>query len=149
MTPNELQQLADKLPEGVAWGAPLAPEIAQHLAQAPSLKPVRLSDDEIATAWNVAHGRMLDKPGAYDLDEFDSEFANAIMDAMQAKDAGPMVSRIEELEALLLWSLYHHQGGSSGVGLPIRCALGIGQHEPLTKEQIAKAKEALVKWEGK
>lgn len=46
------------------------------------------------------------------------------------------------LSALLLWALYHHQGGSSEVGQPIRRALGIGQYDPLTPSQIEMAKSA-------
>ncbi len=43
-------------------------------------------------------------------------------------------------DGLLLWALYHHQGGSSPVGQPIRKILGIGQHDHLTPGQIALAK---------
>lgn len=42
--------------------------------------------------------------------------------------------------AALLWVLWHHQGGSSPVGQPIRFALGMGQHDRLTDSQIAEAK---------
>ena len=42
--------------------------------------------------------------------------------------------------AALLWVLWHHQGGSSPVGQPIRFALGMGRHERMTDVQIAKAK---------
>ena len=53
-------------------------------------------------------------------------------------------SRIEtiqsEEQAALLWTLWHHQGGSSHIGQPIRKLLGIGQHDRLTDEQIAEAK---------
>ncbi len=51
--------------------------------------------------------------------------------------------RTPDLTGLLLWALYHHQGGSSPVGQPIRAALGIGQHDVLTKRQIAWAKRAV------
>lgn len=37
---------------------------------------------------------------------------------------------------LLYWVLYHHQGGSSHIGQPIRRALGIGQYDAMTDEQI-------------
>lgn len=37
---------------------------------------------------------------------------------------------------LLYWVLYHHQGSSSHIGQPIRRALGIGQHDAMTDEQI-------------
>jgi len=40
----------------------------------------------------------------------------------------------------LLWVLWHHQGGSSDVGQPIRFALGMGQHEHLSDHQIREAK---------
>lgn len=42
--------------------------------------------------------------------------------------------------AALLWVLWHHQGGSSPVGQPIRFALGMGAHEPLNEHQVAEAK---------
>lgn len=48
---------------------------------------------------------------------------------------------INEIEGLLLWALYHHQGGKSEIGQPIRKLLGIGQFDNLTDEQIARAKE--------
>lgn len=48
---------------------------------------------------------------------------------------------VNEQHPGLLWALYHHQGGNSPVGQPIRAALGIGQHDRLTDEQIAKAKQ--------
>jgi hypothetical protein len=42
--------------------------------------------------------------------------------------------------APLLWVLYHHQGGSSPVGQPIRTYLGMGEHERLTPQQIRAAR---------
>lgn len=46
----------------------------------------------------------------------------------------------QQMEAALLWTLYHHQGGSSHIGQPIRKLLGIGQHDRMTDDQIAEAK---------
>ena len=46
-----------------------------------------------------------------------------------------------QMESALLWTLYHHQGGSSNIGQPIRKLLGIGQHDRMTDEQIAEAKK--------
>lgn len=46
----------------------------------------------------------------------------------------------QQMEAALLWTLYHHQGGSSHIGQPIRKLLDIGQHDRLTDEQLAQAK---------
>lgn len=42
--------------------------------------------------------------------------------------------------AALLWVLWHHQGGSSDVGQPIRYALGMGQHEHLNDHQVREAR---------
>jgi hypothetical protein len=44
------------------------------------------------------------------------------------------------MEALLLWALYHHQGGNSAVGQPIRRMLGYGPHEHLRPEHVERAK---------
>ena len=48
----------------------------------------------------------------------------------------------EHKRGLLLWALYHAQGGSSPVGQPIRRHLGIGQHDHMTPEQIGDAARA-------
>lgn len=42
--------------------------------------------------------------------------------------------------AAIAWVLWHHQGGSSPVGQPLRFALGMGQHDRMTDHQIAEAK---------
>lgn len=47
----------------------------------------------------------------------------------------------QQMESALLWTLWHHQGGSSHIGQPIRKLLGIGQHERMTDEQIKQAKK--------
>ena len=47
---------------------------------------------------------------------------------------------VRRMHGLLLWALYHHQGASSPVGQPIRRALGIGEHDHMTPEQIELAK---------
>jgi hypothetical protein len=46
--------------------------------------------------------------------------------------------------AALLWVLWHHQGGSSKVGQPIRFALGMEQHQPLSEYQVREAQ----RWEA-
>lgn len=53
-----------------------------------------------------------------------------------------MRTQLAERDALLLWALYHHQGGKSEVGQPIRQLLEIGQHDHLTNEQIERASKA-------
>jgi len=50
--------------------------------------------------------------------------------------------RMHDLEDLLLWVLYHHQGGSSHIGQPIRKALGIEPYADLTNAQIERGKFA-------
>lgn len=45
----------------------------------------------------------------------------------------------DSARAALVWVLYHHQGGSSPVGQPIRFALGMGVDEPLKATQIGEA----------
>jgi hypothetical protein len=42
--------------------------------------------------------------------------------------------------APLLWVLWHHLGANSPVGQPIREYLGMGQFEPMSKEQVESAK---------
>jgi hypothetical protein len=49
--------------------------------------------------------------------------------------------KLQQMESALLWTLWHHQGGSSHIGQPIRKLLGIGQHDRMTDEQLAQAKE--------
>ncbi|MHB0978437.1 MAG: hypothetical protein ACYC1K_03510 [Minisyncoccota bacterium] len=49
-------------------------------------------------------------------------------------------SELRNVRGLLLWALYHHQGGSSVVGQPIRKVLGIGEYDHMTHEQIEEFK---------
>ncbi|UQY33788.1 hypothetical protein K8U54_19045 [Pseudomonas fulva] len=56
-----------------------------------------------------------------------------------------MADRATKMEGLLLWSLYHQQGGKSEVGQPIRRLLGIEQHAELTPAQIDQAHAAACK----
>ena len=64
-------------------------------------------------------------------------------------EIGRLRAEVEALRAdaalkrdLLLWALYHAQGGSSRVGQAIRRHLGIEQHARLTPEQIKDAERA-------
>lgn len=56
--------------------------------------------------------------------------------------AGEAKDKLDRYEGLLLWALYHHQGGSSPVGQPIRRALDMGAHDELTPEQVTAATAA-------
>ncbi|HHQ6589197.1 TPA: DUF551 domain-containing protein [Serratia fonticola] len=46
----------------------------------------------------------------------------------------------DEIKQVLLWALWHHLGGCSDIGQPIRKFLGIGANERLTDEQLITAK---------
>lgn len=48
----------------------------------------------------------------------------------------------QHFRGLLLWALYHHQGATSPVGLPIRKALDIPVFDSLSEEEIVIAKLA-------
>ena len=52
------------------------------------------------------------------------------------REAAEQQLEIERLRGCLLWLLWHHQGASSPTGQPIRRALGIDQHAPMTEAQI-------------
>lgn len=54
----------------------------------------------------------------------------------------------DELLAALLWVIWHHQGGSSDTGQPIRRLLGIGPHDRLTNEQLLLAKSFSTNMKG-
>ncbi|WP_186163401.1 hypothetical protein [Burkholderia gladioli] len=77
----------------------------------------------------------------------------AKIDAAPAAPAAPAAEPTftDAGRAALAWVLWHHQGGSSFVGQPIRYALGMGQHEELSDAQIAEAKSIarLCKFPGK
>lgn len=49
--------------------------------------------------------------------------------------------------AAIAWVLWHHQGGSSPIGQPLRFALGMGDHDPLPEWRIAEAKR-YAEWAG-
>ena len=99
---------------------------------------------QIVASWNARadHGNQWDDLG----EDEKIEWAVAC-----AKAAPPAVVEPLELSpdftdtarAALLWVLWHHQGGSSPVGQPIRFALGMGQHDRLNEHQLSEAK----RWE--
>ena len=51
-----------------------------------------------------------------------------------------MQSLNPEVFAAICLALWHHQGGSSPVGQPLRPMLGLGQHDHMTPDQIEAAK---------
>lgn len=46
----------------------------------------------------------------------------------------------DTVRGAIAWVLYHHQGGSSAIGKPLRYALGLGAHEDMPTHLIQQAK---------
>ena len=63
------------------------------------------------------------------------------VEALEAQAA-----EVEALRGAVLWVLWHHQGGSSPVGQPIRRALGIGAHDRLSDGQVQAAMQWAMQW---
>lgn len=103
----------------------------------------------IAAFWRVAphtEGTRLDYRKLF---EEAAASLGAINEILGIDDDGcgsPIASieRVKHWKGLLLWALFHSQGSSSNVGQPIRSALGIDVHAPLTTEQVSTAREAAV-----
>ncbi len=76
------------------------------------------------------------------------ENAQAIFTAINAMQAD--IDRLrkerEDMEGLLLWSLWHHQGSGSPVGRPIRKFLRMGKHQALLVGQAHHAREVVAKF---
>jgi hypothetical protein len=68
----------------------------------------------------------------------------AAIDAMQAQIDSLRKER-EDMEGLLLWALWHHQGASSPVGRPIRKFLRMEQHQALLVGQAHHAREVVAR----
>lgn len=75
--------------------------------------------------------------------------ANLLEEAIiKAKNNAPVAAAPDEMSpeftdtarAAIAWVLWHHQGGSSPIGQPLRFALGMGDHDPLPDWRIAEAK---------
>lgn len=73
---------------------------------------------------------------------YQSHLADELAPSTRVYDADYVDEVSEKLIGLLLWALYHHQGGSSPVGQPVRRALGIDAHARLTEKQVTLAKQA-------
>lgn len=108
-----------------------------------------------ASKWSKQTGNVLDKTTA-DLLGWLTGYLNGQADApnhvehhldmvvsnpVQAEAPTEMSPEFTDTaRAALLWVLWHHQGGSSKVGQPIRFALGMGQHDHLNDHQVSEAK---------
>jgi len=79
------------------------------------------------------------EPAGWDVPHLPGTTGDSLEDGMAAlARAEPEFT--DTARAALLWVLWHHQGGSSKVGQPIRFALGMGAHDHLTEDQVAEAK---------
>lgn len=58
----------------------------------------------------------------------------------QLRPRPPEPEFTDAARSALLWVLWSHQGASSDVGQAIRFALGMGRHDRMTDEQLARAK---------
>lgn len=105
----------------------------------------------------VEAGRAAMK-AAPDLGGIVSQYTPEVMDvyaAMLAAAPTPPGGEVVEMSpeftdsarAALAWVLFHHQGGSSPVGQPIRFALGMGRHDELQAWRIDEAKRYAA-WAG-
>lgn len=87
----------------------------------------------------------LDHPGFYRNTQLGEVLRRVLSAALSAHqpvgEPGEMSPEFTDTaRAAIAWVLWHHQGGSSPVGQPLRFALGMGQHDRMTDHQIAEAK---------
>lgn len=108
----------------------------QPVVQGGDITPARA---EFIAAWNDLPDKLRPHPGLKRLHR-----AGLALAAAPAGVVGEPVEMSPEFtdtpRAALLWVLWHHQGGRSPVGQPIRYALGMGAHDPLSDHQVAEAK---------
>lgn len=118
------------------WAAHIYREMAdrQRVPGGWKLVPVEPTCDMLAAMsgeWHPSrHGKAREQYAAM--------LAAAPEAQAQAKEISPEFT--DTARAALLWVLWHHQGGSSDVGQPIRFALGMGQYEKLNAHQVREAK---------
>lgn len=96
--------------------------------------------DDLSDALDALEELPDDQPGWTMHGPAKAEWALRALLAAEAK-RGEVPDITDTARAALLWVLWHHQGGSSPVGQPIRFALGMGQHEHLSDSQVADAKQ--------
>lgn len=96
-----------------------APAILFLLESAGPTLPI--TDDDLAWARSEIAGEPQPKPAEGGAVEMSPEFTDTARGA-------------------IAWVLYHHQGGSSAIGKPLRYALGLGAHEDMPTHLIQQAK---------
>jgi hypothetical protein len=112
---------------------------------APDIAEVERLVHAYADAKVVRYGLLAELPHMADPEQACTALLDAVRGVLaerdQFRDAAKMVLGFSDTaRAALLWVLWYHQGGSSPVGQPIRFALGIGQHDHLSDEQVSDAK---------
>lgn len=90
----------------------------------------------------VVHSDVLPNAEGKYRHEFMSDFRIGVQAELYARPIPAEMSPefTDTARSALLWVLWHHQGGSSPVGQPIRYALGMGEHERLSERQVQEAK---------
>jgi hypothetical protein len=72
----------------------------------------------------------------------------AVSEALAARQPVEMSPEFTDTaRGAIAWVLWHHQGGSSAIGQPLRYALGMGAHDELGEARIAEAKRYAA-WAG-
>ncbi|ACC71097.1 hypothetical protein PPMP20_04250 [Paraburkholderia phymatum] len=95
-------------------------------------------DDKLATLRNaIEDGVKADSAQCLSLMELVDAIGEQFKRELAEFEMSPEFT--DSARAALVWVLYHHQGGSSPVGQPIRFALGMGAHDPLKPAQIGEA----------
>lgn len=93
-----------------------------------------------ASAWSLVGG-CFDSGDQLEVAEQEKAELHRMIGAHSTAEATELPYEFApEFRRALLWLLWHHQGGKSPVGQPIRAMLGIGQHDPLTDSELAEAK---------
>ena len=92
--------------------------------------------------------RLLELSKDYDLDVMQMQSLETAIESMELRKVATTPAAPVEMSpqftdmarAAISWVLWHHLGGSSPVGQPLRFALGMGDHDPLPEWRIAEAK---------
>ena len=155
MSKSELKQLAVQRTEGQSrLNVGLAATVEQDAARYRWLRNEALQDAK-DKPFGIAIG-ILDKQanenGNFNIigwsvtyeEDADSaiDAAMASMEPTKIMIETMIIEENKKFRGLLLWALYHHQGGSSTIGQPIRKMLGIREHDKMTHDQIEEAQIA-------
>lgn len=137
--PHSAESHAETVAEFCArWLVPVEQPSAPYSLDADPLGIRAYAADAITGARTYGAQNTNPPPAGHWLTPF-WEMARAEVAAKQPSAPEP-VALSPHSRAMLLNVLWHHQGGSSAVGQPLRSILGIGQHDHLDAEQVNEAK---------